>query len=153
MIVSHEEMLSKQEQVRESASIQYADDIVLEQIATESSLDTIIDIIDRNPGRNIHLPIPRWGGYILDAMNVYRRILKAGGEYRGYRFDLYEDDSDTPLTWAQAQHLIEHPYHGYPVFRLRMHDDTGRVDVEWPIPFSMLAPEPFSMLADNQPTA
>lgn len=140
-VISREVFREKQNEARTIANSIFAGDNVLALIAAESSLDTIIDIIDRHPERDINLPVDgRGGSYMLDKMLVYKRILKSGGEYRGYRFDLYEYDSDTPLTWVQAQHLIgDGDYKGYPMFLLRLHDGTGRVNVEWPIPFTMLA--------------
>ena len=148
MLVSHEKMLEHNEQIREWAGAVYEDDPVLRSIATISSLDAIINIIKSHPEREIHLPTPRFA-YMLDAMNVYRSILSNGGEYRGYRFDLYEySDWDVPLTWDEAQHMMKDPdYKGYPVFRLHMHDDTERVSLYWPIPFTMLAPHPYTYTA------
>ena len=144
----NEVILSNREQARELAKYEYPDDVILRSIAAESRLDVIINTIKCHPERDIQLPVPRLG-YVLDDMNVYRRILKAGSKYRGYRFDLCEYVFHTPLTWWQAQEILdsdyEREYHGFLEFLLCMHDDTGRVNVEWPIPFDMLA--------DKQPTA
>ena len=128
------------EQIREWARAEYENDPVLRSIATTSNIDVIINMIKSHPERDIHLPMPRIG-YMLDAMNVYRRILKNGGKYRGFQFDLYElFDWTAPLTWDEAQRLMEDDnYKSYSDFRLYMHDDTGRVNVGWLIPVAMLA--------------